>query len=234
VTPFSQYTKNIALMNLLTMEQGKGRYVMMDDAIWGMILGKSGKVPGTIAPELIELAEKKGLKFTDADPHTLLENALDGFKKEMDENGWEYGPDNEELFELAMHPEQYRPFKSGQAKKQLLADIQKAKDAKLGGGQKISQEEIDALKHAKADAVKSPLAGQLIWSFGGEGVLAPCIEPFIGQKYKEGDTFCYLQTKWGEIVEIPAALGGKLVDISVKPGQNIRQGDTIAWIEREA
>ncbi len=72
-----------------------------------------------------------------------------------------------------------------------------------------------------------------MWSFGGEGVLAPCIEPFIGQKYKEGDTFCYLQTKWGEIVEIPAALGGKLVDISVKPGQQIRQGDTIAWIERE-
>jgi pyruvate carboxylase subunit B len=29
-------------------------------------------------------------------------------------------------------------------------------------------------------------------------------------------------------------MGGKLVDISVKPGQNIRQGDTIAWIEREA
>ena len=115
----------------------------------------------------------------------------------------------------------------------LLADIQKAKDAKLGGGQKISQEEIDALKHAKADAVKAPLAGQLLWGFGGEGVLAPCVEPFIGQKYKEGDTFCYLQTKWGEIVEIPAALGGKLVDISVKPGQQIRQGDTIAWIERE-
>ena len=39
VTPFSQYTKNIALMNLLTIEQGKGRYVMMDDAMWGMILG---------------------------------------------------------------------------------------------------------------------------------------------------------------------------------------------------
>ena len=234
VTPFSQYTKNIALMNLLTMEQGKGRYVMMDDAIWGMILGKSGKVPGTIAPELIELAEKQNRKFTDADPHTLLENALDGFRKEMDENGWDYGQDDEEFFELAMHPEQYRPFKSGQAKKQLLADIQKAKDAKLGGGQKISQEEIDAIKHAKADAVKAPLAGQLLWGFGGEGVLAPCVEPFIGQKYKEGQPFCYLQTKWGEIVEIPAAMGGKLVDISVKPGQNIRQGDTIAWIEREA
>ena len=200
VTPFSQYTKNIALMNLLTMEQGKGRYVMMDDAIWGMILGKSGKIPGTIAPELVELAKQQKREFTDVDPHTLIPNAL---------------------------------YKSGQAKKQLLADIQKAKDAQLGGG-KISAEEIAAFKHAKADAVKTPLAGQLYWSFGGEGVMAPCIEPFIGQKYKEGDTFCYLQTKWGEIIEIPAALGGKLVDISVKPGQNVRQGDTIAWIERES
>ena len=234
VTPFSQYTKNIALMNLLTIEQGKGRFVMMDDAMWGMILGKSGKIPGTIDPELVELAKKQKREFTDVDPHTLLPNALDDFRKEMDENGWEYGQDDEELFELAMHPEQYRAFKSGQAKKQFLADLQKAKDAKLGGGKKISQEEIDALKHAKADAVKAPLAGQLLWGFGGEGVLAPCVEPFIGQKYKEGATFCYLQTKWGEIIEIPAALGGKLVDISVKPGQNVRQNDVIAWIEREA
>ena len=233
VTPFSQYTKNIALMNLLTMEQGKGRYVMMDDAIWGMILGKSGKIPGTIAPELVELAAKQGREFTDVDPHTLIPNALDGFRQEMDENGWDYGRDDEELFELAMHPEQYRPFKSGQAKKQLLADIQKARDARLVGGVKLSQDEIDALKHAKADAVRSPLSGQLLWSFGGEGVPAPCLEPFVGQRYREGDTFCYLQTKWGEIVEIPAALGGKLVDVSVKPGQMIRQGDTIAWIERE-
>ena len=233
VTPFSQYVKKIALMNLLTIEQGKGRFVMMDDAMWGMILGKSGKIPGTIDPELVELAKKQNREFTDVDAHTLLKDALPDFRKEMDENGWDYGQDDEELFELGMHPEQYRAFKSGQAKKQFLADLQKAKDAKLGGGKKISQEEIDALKHAKADAVKSPLAGQLIWSFGGEGVPAACIEPFIGQKYKEGDIFCYLQTKWGEIVEIPAALGGKLVDISVKPGQQIRQGDTIAWIERE-
>lgn len=51
VTPFSQYVKNIALMNLLTIEQGKGRFVMMDDSMWGMILGKSGKIPGTIDQE---------------------------------------------------------------------------------------------------------------------------------------------------------------------------------------
>ena len=127
VTPFSQYTKNIALMNLLTLEQGKGRFVMMDDSMWGMILGKSGRVPGEICQELKDLAKQKGLEFTDADPHTLLPNALDDFRKEMDENGWDYGQDDEELFELAMHPEQYRNYKSGQAKKNFLADLQAAR-----------------------------------------------------------------------------------------------------------
>jgi len=29
--------------------------------MWGMILGKSGKIPGTIDPELVQLAEKQGL-----------------------------------------------------------------------------------------------------------------------------------------------------------------------------
>ena len=104
VTPFSQYTKNIALLNLLTLEQGKGRFVMMDDSMWGMILGRSGRVPGEIDPVLKEIAAQKGLEFTEADPHTLLPNALDDFRKEMADNGWDCGQDEEELFELAMHP----------------------------------------------------------------------------------------------------------------------------------
>lgn len=230
VTPFSQYVKNIALMNLLTIAQGKGRFVMMDDAMWGMILGKSGKVPGDIDPVLRELAEKQGRQFTDEDPRSLVADALDTFRKEMEDNGWDCGQDDEELFELAMHPEQYRVYKSGQAKKTFLADLQKARDKKLGNN--LTPTQIAELKHAKADAVKAPFAGKLYWSFAGEGVMAPCIEPFIGQQYKEGDVFCYLQTRWGEIVEIPAALGGKLVDISVKPGAQVRQGQDLAWIER--
>ena len=165
VTPFSQYVKNIALMNLLTIEQGKGRYAMMDDAMWGMILGKSGKIPGEIAPELKELAAKQGREFTDVDAHTLLENALPAFRKEMDENGWDYGQDDEELFELAMHPEQYRVFKSGMAKKNFLADLQKQKDAKLGS--KLSLEELSAFKHAKADPLTAPVAGQVYYEFSG-------------------------------------------------------------------
>lgn len=230
VTPFSQYTKNIALMNLLTMEQGKGRFVMMDESMWGMILGKSGKVPGKIDSELVELAKKQGREFTDVDPRTLLTNALEDFKKEMDENGWDYGQDDEELFELAMHPEQYRNYKSGQAKKNFLEDLQKAKDAKLGA--KVSLEEAAAFKHAKADAIVAPVKGQIFWEFQGDGEAAPAIEPFIGKEYKEGDTFCYICTPWGEFEAIPAALGGQLVEINAKQGSKVSKGDVIAYIQR--
>ncbi len=231
VTPFSQYTKNIALMNLLTMEQGKGRFVMMDDNMWGMILGKSGKVPGKIDPELVELAKKQGREFTDVDPHTLLKPALDDFRKEMDENGWDYGQDDEELFELAMHPEQYRNFRSGQAKKNFLADLQKAKDAKLGA--KVSPEEAAAFKHAQADAIVAPVRGQLFWDFQGDGECAPAVEPYIGKEYKEGDTFCFIQAPWGEFVEVKADLGGKLVEINAKQGSKVQKGNVIAYIQRE-
>ena len=231
VTPFSQYVKNIALMNLLTMEQGKGRFVMMDDSMWGMILGKSGKIPGTIDQELIDLAAKQGREFTDADPHTLLDNALDSFRKEMDENGWEYGQDDEELFELAMHPEQYRNYKSGQAKKNFLADLQAAKDAKLGT--QLSPEKLAEFKHAKADAIVAPVKGQIYWEFQGEGECAPAVEPYIGKTYAEGDSFCFIQAPWGEFVEVQAALGGKLVEINAKQGSKVNKGDLIAYIERD-
>ena len=236
VTPFSQYVKNIALMNLLTIAQGKGRFVMMDDAMWGMILGKSGKIPGTIDPELVELARKQGREFTDADPHTLLKNALPDFIKEMEENGWERGQDDEELYELAMHPEQYRNYKSGQAKKNFLADLEKAKLAKLqsAGGPKLSAEELSAFKHAKADAIVAPENGQLFFEITGDMGVTRCIEPAIGQQYKEGETFCYIQMPWNEIRPIPAALGGKLVDVTARQGQKVLKGQAIAWIEREA
>ena len=231
VTPFSQYTKNIALMNLLTMEQGKGRFVMMDDNMWGMILGKSGRVPGPIAPELIELAEKQGREFTDVDPHTQLKPALDDFRKEMDENGWDYGQDEEELFELAMHPEQYRNYRSGQAKKNFLADLQKAKDAKLGA--KVSVEEATAFKHAQADAIVAPVKGQIFWEFQGDGETAPAVEPYIGKEYKEGDAFCWIQSPWGEFVEVKADLGGKLVEINARQGGKVQKGSVIAYIQRD-
>ena len=198
--------------------------------MWGMILGKSGKVPGELAPEIIELAKKQGREFVTDDPRTFYPNALDDFRKEMDENGWDYGQDDEELWELAMHPEQYRNYKSGQAKKNFLADLQKAKDAALGN--KLSPAELAAFKHAKADAIVAPVKGQVIWEFGADGEAEPTVEPFIGKEYAEGDRLCYIQAPWGEFVEVQAAIGGRLVEINAKRGDKIQKGDVIAYIER--
>ena len=230
VTPFSHYVQNIALMNLLMQSQDKPRFSMMDDNMWGMILGKSGKLPGEVAPEIVALAKEKGYEFSTTDPQENYPDDLDRFRKEMAENGWDEGPDQEELYEFAMHEKQYRDYKSGVAKKRFLADLQAAKDKQSAGH--MSLEEATAFKHAKADAVVAPESGIVLWEIGGDGECVKAIEPYIGKTYAEGERFCYIENTHGQIIEIPAALGGKLVEVAAKQGGHVSKGDALAYIER--
>src|SRR5690554_285937 len=106
VTPFSQYVKNLALMNVIQLEKGKERWSMIADNVWDMISGKTGKLPGELAPELVDIAKKQDREFYTANPQDLYSDQLDEFRAEMKKNNWATGKDDEELFELAMHPEQ--------------------------------------------------------------------------------------------------------------------------------
>ena len=168
VTPFSQYVKNVALMNVMQLVKGEERWTMIDNHTWDMILGKSGRLPGKLAPEIVELAKSKGYEFVDTDPQSNYPDALDEYRKEMDENGWEYGEDDEELFELAMHDRQYRDYKSGVAKKRFRDELERVKDASMAKSG-YSEEEIKKLKRAKADPIIAPSKGQVLWEVSVEG-----------------------------------------------------------------
>jgi len=229
VTPFSQYVKNVALMNVMQRVKGEDRWTMIDNNTWDMILGKSGKLPGELAPEIIELAKSKGFQFSTEDPQSNYPDALDIYRKEMDENGWEYGEDDEELFELAMHDRQYRDYKSGVAKERFLKDLERAKDAEMAKSG-FNAEEILKIKRAKADALLAPNNGQVLFELSVEG---PSSSPSVGTKYNQDDFFCYISTPWGGFEKVHAGFTGRIVEICAKQGQMVRKGQPIAYLERE-
>ncbi|KAA6345809.1 oxaloacetate decarboxylase alpha subunit [termite gut metagenome] len=229
VTPFSQYVKNVALMNVMASIKGEERWTMIDNHTWGMILGKDGKLPGVLDPEIIELAHVKGFEFSDEDPQKNYPDELDAYRKEMRENGWDFGEDEEELFELAMHDRQYRDYKSGVAKKRFEDELQRAKDVALCSSRGFSAEELRKYKRAKAEPLIATAKGQVLWEID---VVSPSQAPFVGKKYKEEDVFCYIVTIWG-YEEIKTGFGGRVVEICCKQGEMLEKGEILGYVERE-
>ena len=229
VTPYSQYVKNIALMNLMQLIKGEERFTMIDNNAWDMILGKCGRLPGKLAPEIVELAKSQGREFTDADPQSYYPDALDTYRKEMKELGWDAGKDDEELFEFAMHDRQYRDYRSGVAKQRFEADLQKAKDAALGGTG-VTPEQLQALKHAKADAITAPEGGQVVWEISVEG---PSSAPNVGRSYKAGELICHISTRWGQMEPVYAGFAGRLAEVCAPQGSTVQKGDAVVYLERE-
>ena len=254
VTPFSQYVKNLALFNLMQLEKGKERWTMIADNIWDMILGKSGKLPGEVAPELKELAAKQGREFFTGNPQDLYPDKLDEFRKEMDANGWEYGQDDEELFELAMHPEQYRAYKSGKAKADFEADLAAKKAAKANVGSLKPQSltvDVNGEKYAvtvsydapKADAPKAAAAAPSAPVSGdATDVIAPISGKFfktkdssskavaVGDMVKEGDIVCLIEAM-KTFNPVKSEIDGTVKEILVSDGTAVEFDTPIIVIE---
>ena len=230
VTPFSQYVKNIALMNLYSLSKGEPRYVnSIDKAAWDMILGKAGKLPGKLDQEIVDLAKKKGFEFYTGNPQDNYPDELDRYISEMEKNGWERGQDDEELFEFAMHEKQYREFKSGEAKRRFNKELEDKMKAKMEkGGVTVSANELRAMRHPKAEAITAPASGKIIWEID---VVEKSMAPATGKEYKEGDLFCYIQTQYCN-EPVYTNWSGKLVDAVAEQGKNVAKGDIIAFIEK--
>ena len=252
VTPFSQYVKNLALMNVMQMEKGKERWSLIADNIWDMILGKSGKLPGPVAPELVELAKSQGRKFETEDPQTYAPDCLDEFRAKMKANGWELGQDDEELFEYAMHPSQYEAYKSGKAKADFLEDLAKRKAAKNATTGEIKAQELKVTVNGEvytvsiapndgsapaASAAAAPVAA-------GEGadVLAPLEGKFflvknasevpvkVGDMVKKGQTIGYIEAM-KTYNAVAADCDGQITAILANPGDKVFEDDPIFKIK---
>ena len=259
VTPFSQYVKNMALMNVIQMEKGRERWSMIADDIWDMMLGKSGKLPGPLAPELIEKAKEQGKQFHEEDPQSNYPDALDAFRKEMAENNWELGEDDEELFELAMHPQQYRAYKSGKAKADFEADLAKRKaeqNAGKGGGElKLPQTvevDVNGAKYrvtigandGTATAAAPAAGGAPAAAGAGEGtpLTAPLEGKFylvkntgdvavkVGDTVKKGQTVCYIEAM-KTFNAIAAEQDGVVTEICLTSGSSVSEDDVLMKIK---
>ncbi|MEA2105546.1 MAG: biotin/lipoyl-containing protein [Bacteroidota bacterium] len=221
VTPFSQYVKNIALLNVMQEIQGKAKFSIIDNNAWDMILGKSGKLPGTLAPEIIKIAEESGKEFYHGVPQDNYPDELDKYRKEMEENNWDTGEDDEELFELAMHERQYRDYKSGVAKKRFNEELQKlrseAKSPKTGG---VKPEP------GKKD-ITSPYMGRIFYNLN-YFIEEQAIE--LGNQVKKGQRICYIENNY-TYDEIISEYDGEVDEIFFEHGDMVSKGDVLVRLK---
>ncbi|HOZ29939.1 MAG TPA: oxaloacetate decarboxylase [Bacteroidales bacterium] len=224
VTPFSQYVKNIALMNVMFLIQGKERWGMIDKNSWDMILGKAGTLPGPLAPEIIEIAKAQNKEFYTGVPQDAYPDELDKFRAEMIEKGWETGENDEELFEFAMHDRQYRDYKSGLAKERFEEEFNTLKNKK--SEQRVVTPDAKAVNN-KLIEIKSPEKGKIYYDLSVE-LDREIIKP--NDLIKKGKRLFYLESN-RHYQEIIADFEGKMVSVLVKQGDQIEKDTTIALVE---
>jgi pyruvate carboxylase subunit B len=236
VTPFSQYVKNTALMNLMHTLKGEPRWKTIDKDTMNMILGKTGTLPGELAPEIVEIVKEKGLEFYTGNPQDEYPDELPVFERMMEEEGWDRGQDDEELFEFAMHERQYRDYKSGIAKERFERDLESAR-AKAGAPIIVTRPVVEMPKFdvekilekfPTAVPVQATVNGQLIWQYD---VAQASSNPNIGDKVETGKPVCFVQTFYG-LEEIKANFDGKIVMVCANHGDKVVKGEILAFIAK--
>ncbi len=230
VTPFSQYVKNVALMNLFTMSKGGKRYEMIDKNTWDMILGKAGKLPGKLDPEIVELARKNNFEFFEGNPQDNYPNELPRFIREMEELGWDRGRDDEELFEFAMHEKQYREYKSGEAKRRFNKELEAAM-AEKHSAQNLPLPDIsrlNQLKYKDAELLIAPVSGRVMWELDFDD---RSMAPVPGTRIRKGQHLYTIQASFG-MEHIESFLEGRILVVEKNQGEPVKKGDVVAYIEK--
>ena len=245
VTPYSQYVKNVAIVNVLNQIKGKERWSLIDDNTWDMLLGKSGKLPGELGEEIKKLSKDLGKEFYDGNPQDLIEDVLDINRNEMKSKNWDFGQDDEELLEYSLHKTQYLDFKSGDAKKKIAEDIKLKKQSKIVSKDEPSKKmtkilkvnevsyEVDYIidtakkesildkKIVKGQKIISPIEGRVFFTKD------PDENPVkVGDKINKGDVICYIESM-KVINAIKSDYSGKIMQVCFNDGDDIYDDDIL-------
>ena len=222
-------------MNIFCLAKGEPRFSNIDKDSWNMILGKMGKLPGELAPEIIKAVKDKGMTFYTGNPQDAYPDALPEYRAEMKANGWDLGQDDEELFELAMHDRQYRDYKSGIAKERFKVELELAKE-KAGAPKFITRPVIEVpsfdvesvqKNHPAALPVQAPCSGQIVWQVD---VVDASLPPVVGTTVKAADPVCWVQTYYG-LEPVFSGIDGKLIQLEVSQGKNVQKNQVLAFVE---
>ena len=245
VTPYSQYVKNVAIVNVLNQIKGKERWSLIDDNTWDMLLGKSGKLPGELGIEIKKLSKDLGKEFYDGNPQDLIEDVLDINRNEMKSKNWDFGQDDEELLEYSLHKTQYLDFKSGDAKKKIAEEIKLKKQSKIVSKDEPSKkmtkilkvnevsyevdyildtankESISDKKIVKGQKIISPIEGRVFFTKD------PDENPVkVGDKINKGDVICYIESM-KVINAIKSDYSGKIMQVCFNDGDDIYDDDIL-------
>ena len=166
-------------------------------------------------------------------------------------------PGHEELFELAMHPQQYRAMKSGKAKADFEADLaeRKAKKQNAGGGSMTFPQtvvvEVKGEKYSvtigandgkSAPAVASSAAPAAVGSGEGNELTSPLEGKFylvkgngdtpvkVGDTVKKGQTICYVEAM-KTFNAIASEWDGVITEICLTSGSSVAEDDVLMKIK---
>jgi len=228
VTPFSQYVKNLSLMNVIQTIKGKKRYSMVDENTWGMILGKSGSLPGQVDDEIKALAKEQGREFFKGNPQDLYPDVLEEFRTRMKEKSWDTGKDDEELFEYAMHPEQYEDFKSGDARRKFLDDLETRRNAQNNKAVNSTQ-----LSQQNGHAAPKDLLVEVDGQKYQVKISYPTDKGGSSNEEKPGSQNS--DSTFNKTINSPLEgkffLTKKSSEKAISIGDRVRKGDTVAYVE---
>jgi len=240
VTPTSQIVGTQAVLNVLTGE----RYKSITTEVKHYLLGRYGKAPGNVNSQVRIMAVGNQEVIT-CRPADLLEDELDKLRSEIEG----LAKTDEDTLTYAMFPDIGRTFLQERAAGTLKPEPILPKEAKESTGPRYAPNEFHITLHGETYHIKLTGSGhhgeeQRPFYVSVDGVTEEVVIETIGEIEVAGGSGAGTRTKTADNASAPGkrprpthvghvktAMPGTIVDVLVKPGQQVKAGDPVLVIE---